>query len=288
MVPVAHVWVTLHRVGPDTAGPLDSTRAGADGRYAFTYHRTGSNEAVYFASATYDGIAYFSQPLTQALDTGEAAEITVFDTTSHPVPLHVRGRHLIVSAPGVSQLRQVVEVFELSNDTSVTMIATAAAGESDRPTWTSILPNGARDFRAGQGDVPPDAMTMASGRAQVFTPFAPGLKQVTYAYGLPASAFPLRLPLGAETSVFEVLLEEPSARAEVPGLREVDPTVVSGRNFRRFLAHDVPASAVASVTVPSRIGNARALYIAVVLAACGLGMLGALAYASTRGVRVHP
>src|SRR5512146_1123695 len=48
VVPVGGIWVTLHRVGSDTAGPLDSLRTGASGRYAFHYRRTGSADAVYF------------------------------------------------------------------------------------------------------------------------------------------------------------------------------------------------------------------------------------------------
>ncbi len=62
MEPMRNVWVTLHRVGPDSAGPLDSIKSDARGRYSFKYTRTGSNDAVYFVSASFDGIAYFTSP----------------------------------------------------------------------------------------------------------------------------------------------------------------------------------------------------------------------------------
>jgi hypothetical protein len=278
MLAVAGQMVTLHRVGPDSAGPLDSVRAGSDGRFSFRYQRTGSGDAVYFVSATYDGIAYFSQPLRRPVETGEVSEITVFDTTSHPVPIHVRGRHLIVSAPNVSTLRSVVEVFELSNDSSVTMISRDTRG----PTWQSMLPTGVEDFHGEQGDVPADAIATARGRAQVFAPFAPGLKQLSFGYALPATAFPVRLPVGNPTSVLEVLLEEPGARVEAPGLREVNPVAVSGRTFRRYLAQDVPAAAVVRIMIPAAARNIRPLFIAAVLASLGAVMLGALAYAFVR------
>src|SRR5262249_11336126 len=108
--PVPNTWVTLHRVGSDTAGPLDSMRTKADGRYVFNYKRAGDPQAIYFVSSTFDGVAYFSQPLRAAVETGDDAQITVFDTTSRPMPLNLRGRHLIVAAPGKDGLRTMVEV----------------------------------------------------------------------------------------------------------------------------------------------------------------------------------
>ena len=235
---------------------------------------------MYFASASYEGIAYFSQPLRRAVETGAAAEITVFDTTSHPVPIHVRGRHLIVSAPSASSSRSVVEVFELSNDSSVTMIA--PRGGVEEPTWQSVLPNGVEDFHGEQGDVPADAIAARGGRAQVYAPFAPGLKQLSFGYTLSAGAFPMRLPMESPTSVLEVLLEESGARVEAPGLREVNPVSASGRTFRRYLAQDVPASGVVRVTIPPAEPNVRPMFIAAVLSVVGAAMLGTLAYAFLR------
>jgi hypothetical protein len=274
---VAGHWVTLHRVGSDTAGPLDSVRTDPMGRFAFRYRLSGASDAVYFVSATYDGIAYFSQPLAQPVVRGADAEITVFDTTSRPVALRVRGRHLIVGAPARAGLRSVVEVFELSNDTSLTLVAPASAG--DRPTWTVDVPPTAVGFRVGQGDVPADAVTLLRGRAEVFAPFAPGLKQFSFSYELPSSAFPLSRPLTDGAGVFEVLLEEPGARVSVPRLRELAPVGVEGRTFRRFLAQDVPPGSSARVTVPVVLGDQRGLYFAVVLTAIGAVMLVALALA---------
>ena len=61
--PVGGAMVTVHRVGPDAAGALDSVRTGADGRFSLAYTRFGSDEAVYFAAVVYRGSAYFSPPL---------------------------------------------------------------------------------------------------------------------------------------------------------------------------------------------------------------------------------
>jgi hypothetical protein len=282
MSPVAKVMVTLHRVGPDSAAPMDSTRTDAAGRFHFTYHRFGSTEAIYFVSSTYDGIAYFSEPLKAAVVHGGDADVTVFDTTSGPVPMSVRGRHLIVSAPAADGLRDVVEVFEISNDSGVTMVS--PPGASGRFTWSAALPAGAERFSGGQGDVPADAISKVGARAQVVAPFAPGVKQLSYRYSVPASAFPLRVPLEKPTSVLEVLIEEPMARLSGGAtLQETNPVSAGGRNFRRFLAQDVPGGRTIQVGVPAITGDKASLFFAVLVLAIGGAMLIALARAFSRG-----
>jgi hypothetical protein len=278
--PIADEWVTLHRVGSDTAGPIDSMRTRADGRFAFHYRTSGVADAVYFVSATYDGIAYLSQPLTRAIVQGAEADITVYDTTTRAIALRVQGRHLVVSAPAATGLRSVVEVFELSNDTSVTVVS--AASTTARPTWSVALPPDAQRFQVGQGDVPPDAVTLVRHQVQVFAPFAPGLKQLSFSYTLPSSSFPLVRPLPTGAIVFESLLEEPRARVDAPRLREVAPVAVEGRTFRRYLAQDIPVNSVVRVTVPVVYANRRALYIAVIIIIIGVGMLIGLALAFRR------
>ena len=83
--PLSGAWVTLHRVGTDNAGPVDSARTGENGRYDFRYHATGDTSALYFVSSRFAGIAYFTPPLKERLVTGTAADLIVYDTTSAPV-----------------------------------------------------------------------------------------------------------------------------------------------------------------------------------------------------------
>ncbi len=280
LAPVTGEWVTLHRVGTDTAGPMDSVRTDAQGRYTFTYRPWGARDAVYFVSATYDGIAYFSQPLAQPVVRGAESEITVYDTTAHAVPLRMRGRHLVVSAPTAAGYRSVIEVFELSNDSSVTLVP--GGPRAERPSWSLALPAGTQRFQVGQGDVSAAAVTVDRGIAEVFAPIAPGLKQISFSYALPPTAFPLTRALPTGAIVLEVLVEEPSARVIAPRLHEVQPVSVEGRTFRRFLGQDVPAGATLRVTVPVTLGNRRALYFAVVAIVIGAAMLASLALAFRR------
>jgi hypothetical protein len=248
VVAVAGRWVTLHRVGPDRAGPLDSVRTDGNGRFAFTYQRDTVADAIYFASTSYGGVAYFTQPLRAGSESGDDTEITVFDTTSHPVPTTVRGRHLVVSAPRPDGARVITEVFEVSNDSSVTRVA-----RDDSPSgavWSAPMPVAAESATVNEGDIPAQAVEFSKSEVRVYSPFPPGIKQLAYRYLLPSSAFPLRVHVERPASVLEVLVEEPSATVTGGQLKRVAPVAIEGHSFVRFLAADVPRDAVVSISVP--------------------------------------
>ena len=248
VVAVADTWVTLHRVGTDHAGPVDSTHTNGNGRYSFTYHRTGANDAIYFVSSSHDGVAYFSHPLNAGEESGDDAEIVVFDTTSRPVPYTIRGRHLIVSRAAPDGMRTVTEVFEVSNDTSVTRAARDESPQS--AVWSSLIPASATSPVVADGDIPAAAVRFANSHVLVYAPFAPGMKQLAFHYDLPASAFPLKIPIERGAVVLEVLVEDPTGSASGARLKAVAPVAIEGHQFRRYLAGDVPANAVAEVSVP--------------------------------------
>jgi hypothetical protein len=282
MLPVSGVWVVLHRVGPDRAGPLDSIKSDPRGRYSFNYVRSGSEDAIYFVSASYDGIAYFTPPLAEGKVSGDDGEVSVFDTTSHPVPISLRGHHVVVSAVDANGLRSVVEVYDLSNDSSVTRIA-----PTDTPkdaTWQTHVPPGVTNFQVSQGDIPPSAVSYSKGVVNVFAPIAPGIKQLSFSYSLPAKSFPLSLPLEKETGIYEMMIEEKAGSVTGPHVREVDPVTVEGRNFRRFLASDMPENSVAVIDLPPPASD-RAIdprYMVAITLLIGGTMVVALARALRR------
>lgn len=280
VVPVPGAPVTLHRVGSDHAGPLDSTHTDAAGRYVFRYRRSGVSDAVYFVSSSHDGIAYFSLPLRPGTDSASDGVITVFDTTSRAIPISVRGRHLVVERPGADATRRVTEVYDLSNDTSVTRVAASDAPAA--AVWTAVLPTGARSPSVRESDVPAGAVRFADGRVLVYAPFAPGIRQLAYTYTLAPGDFPLQLPVQRPTQVLEILLEEPQARAVAPHLHAVRPAPLSGREFQRYLATDVPASGVIRITVPATPRDTAPWLAATLTLVIGGAMTWALARALRR------
>ena len=283
MEPVSGSWVVLHRVGPDSAGPLDSLRSDALGRYRFQYVRSGSEDAVYFVSAMYGSIAYFSPPLTEPRIGGAAGEIAVFDTTSRRVPISVRGHHLVISAVDAQALRTVVEVFELSNDSSVTRVA--ANDTPDGATWQTMVLPAASNFRVTQGDIPSQAVTFSKGQVAVYAPLAPGVKQLSFSYSVPASSFPLKLPILDRTDVYEILVEDETGSVTGPNIKEEDPVTVEARNFRRFLGSNVPQNSVAVIDLPPASSSSRAIdprFMVALTLVIGGAMIFALARALRR------
>ena len=282
MLPVPNILVTLHRVGSDRAAPLDSVRADANGKYSFNYRRTGEESAIYFASALYGGIAYFTPPLHHELVKGEEAEIAVYDTTSAHFPIGIRGHHVVVSAVDANATRSVTEVYELANDTSVTKIPSGATKAG--AVWVGTVPDGASGFRVSQGDLPASGVAFGDSRVAVFAPIAPGLAQLSFSYNLPASSFPLRIPVESPTQIFEVLVEEEKGSVIGAKLREQDPVVLERRSFRRFLADDVPLNSVAVIDLPPvKAGSAiDRRYLVLLTVLIGGAMIFALARALSR------
>lgn len=276
--PVSGTWVTLHRVGQDRAGPIDSMRTTAGGEYRFAYQLTGAPDAIYFVSASFAGIAYFSSGLAQPDVAGQDAEIQVFDTTSAGINLTVRGRHIILSASTGGTRRGLIEVFEITNDSSRTLI-----GRNEKaPTFRVRIPQGAQDFKVAQGDVPADAVTFSDGEVMVQMPFAPGLKRLSFSYSVESDAFPLKVPVQFATGVLEVLAEDAQASVSAPKIAETAPTSIDGRNFRRFIGNDVPASGVLEMDLPGSGQAQKTRVVISLLAAIGLAMLVSLARAFGR------
>lgn len=283
VVTVPGQMVVLHRVAPSLAGPLDSIRTDTEGRYRFRYRPSGGSEAIYFVSATYGGIAYFTNPLRSREVSGADAEIAVFDTTTRAFPLTIRGRHLIVGALDSTRERTMVEIFEISNDSTRTIVA--AEGPDAAPTWSFAIPEGARDVKAGQGDLPADAFVQAAGRVSLYAALAPGLKQLSVSYKLPESAFPLELVLEEGAVALEVLMEEPSTSAAGANLVLSEPVALEGRQFQRALSQDAKPGDRITITVTGGGITGRGLYITVLLGAIVLLMLVALLRAGMRRQR---
>lgn len=270
MQPVAGVWATLHRVGRDTSGVVDSARTSTTGGYGIPYRlRAADTAAVYFVTAEYGGVTYFSAAMPAGEPSTAPDTIVVFDTISGPAELKILGRHFVVGARDSNNRHLVIEVFELENPERRTMVA---PGEDDY-TWLTRIPPNARDVMAGQGDVSRDAMKVEEGIVKVVAPIAPGMKQVAFSYTLGRGDFPLTIPLTEPVELLEILSEPQQAVVQGPRLTEVERASVEGRVVRRWLADSVPAGSVVTVELPPISLDRRALYVAGILLAIGVVML---------------
>lgn len=264
-------WVIVHRVGAGNAGAVDSVRTDAAGRYDIAYRRTGGDSTIYFASAAFAGITYFSEPLPAESLGGGEADLVVYDTTSSGVELTLRGRHVVLGARDSSRRHAIVEVFEVANDSTMTLVA-----GGDAPSWRIRLPERAQAPSLAGGDVSPQAVLFEDGEMRVFAPFAPGVKQISVAYSLPTAAFPVSIPLPDTIALLEVLVEDPEGTVDGALLAPADSVNIDGRIFRRWVAREAPGGAVVRLGVPVPPADSRTLYVVAILTALGLLMLLAL------------
>lgn len=286
VLPVSAAWAVLHRVAGEGAGPVDSIRTTAAGRYQFSFPlRPSDSTAIYFVSAERGGVTYFAPPTPLAGANALGDTIVVFDTTSAPTELAVRSRHLLVGRPDSLDRYVILEVFELENTSRVTLVAP----REGQWTWSIDLPQGARDVIPGQGDVSRDAMEVSDTSVRVVAPIAPGLKQVAFSYTLAAGDFPLSIPLMSAVEVFELLIEPPQATVEGARVVEVGTADVQGRSLRRYLADSVAAGSVVRIDLPSLQLSQRSIYVAALLVALGMVMLLSLgrSFQQRRRVGAH-
>ena len=278
-LPVRGQWVVLHGVGASGGSAIDSVRTAASGTFRFRYRRSADSTTQYFVSTVHHGIAYVSGVLPPVASPDDAT-LTVFDTTSAPVHLTVRGRHILVFAPADGPRRRVAEIFDLSNDTTVTRV-TSAQGP---PVWTATLPTGFEEFSSGPELSSGESIRVVNGRVAAFSPVAPGLKRLAFTYALAPSAFPASFLIEDATGLVEVLVEDPQAQVAGGGLIEMSPTAIEGRTFRRFQAQDVAAASVLTVTVPPAPQAPRSPNLALVVIVASV-MVIALLVALRRGGR---
>lgn len=280
--PVGRTRVVLHRVGQVIQGPLDSTTTDGRGRFRFRFRADTST--IYLLSARHSSIEYFSPPVhTNPARPDTAIRIIAYDTSS-TAPVSVEARHLVVSRPGEDGSRSILDLIVLRNDGQRTRIAP----DSSRPTWVGQLPRGTIGLEVGESDVSPEAVSRQGDSLFVTAPLAPGEKQLTLEYLVPAGHQVLELPLTEPVPMLNVLAEESKAVVTGGSLVFADSQTLQGRSFRRWTGAG-PAGTLLRVALPGRpltpewILAALVAAVAVALAAAGwrLATRKAPAYAST-------
>ena len=266
--PVPGTRVVLHQVGRTLQGPLDSSRTDRRGRFRFAFRPDTS--ALYLLSVRHAGIEYFSPPVhTNPERPDTTIRILVYDTSS-TAPVALEARHLVVTRPGEDGSRSVLDLVVLLNKGNRTRVAPDSVGAS----WVGLLPRGTMGLEVGESDLSPDAITRRGDSLLVAAPLAPGEKQVTVQYVVPAGSKELELPFTEPVSSVNVLAEENDVVVSGGSLALADSQVLQGRSFRRW-AGAVPAGGVLRVVLPGRSrvpeGLLPSLVGAVVLVLVGAG-----------------
>jgi hypothetical protein len=274
-VPLANAWVVLHKVTRESGQPIDSARSDARGRYRILLRRPDST-SVYVISAWYDSLAYFSLPLNVL---GRAAvhveDIMTFATSVSGPPLRLARRLATVAHAREDGTREVLEILEIENPGVTTRITK----DTLTPTWAGRVPQGAGQFRGGQGDISPEAMVFRNDSIYVLGPIPPGpVKQLSYGYALPAGTRTLTMPIDQPTTELNLLVEDTAAAVRAPQLETLGVEEIESRRFAAYRAGPLAAGDRVEIDLPSTGFRAGTLlpYVIAVLAA---GMVVALVWA---------
>jgi hypothetical protein len=267
-VPLAQVRVTLHRVGREEQGPLDSVLTDAAGRFRFRF--LADTTAVYLLSARHAGITYFAPPVHTNPERPDTGIRLVVSDTSSAARVTIEARHIVISAPGADGTRNVVEVVILHNDGWLT----AVAADTTRPVWGLRLPPAASGLTAGEGDFPESSIARRGDSLALMAPVAPGEKQIVVQYAIPGDIATLTYPFDAAAGLVNVMLQERSARVIGALAERADSEVIQGRPFHRWEgAMHSGDSFTVHLPVPHRLGR-WVLPAMVMLLGVGLALAG--------------
>ena len=274
-VPLANAWVVLHRMARDAAGPIDSVRSDARGRYRMTL-RSPDSTSAYAVSVWYDSIAYFSLPLNvPGRPAVHVEDLIAFPTTSTGPPIRLARRLATVARASDDGTREVLEILELHNTGATTRVTT----DTLVPTWAGRVPAGAGQFRGGQGDISSDAMQFRHDSVVVFAPIPPGpVKQISYGYSLPAGTRALVIAIDQPTDEVNLLIEDTTAAVRAPKLESLGVRELEQRHFAAYRAGPLVPGDKVEIRLPA--GKFRAqMLLPYVIALLAIGMVIALVWA---------
>jgi hypothetical protein len=243
-LPASGALVSLHRIGRTAQGIVDSVRTADRGRFRFRVRPDST--AVFLVSARHAGIEYFSDPVRPGSDT--SLMLIVSDTSSVAL-VELSARHVIVGRPEADG-RPVLDLVTLANRSGATRVAV----DTLSPSWSLVLPAGARNLEVEQGDVSPTAVEQRGDSVLMFAPIPPGRMHLMIGYRLPAEGREFSWLVPADT--FDLLLEEEGASVRGGDLVAAGPVDLSGKLLQRWTTSaPAPGIVVVRFGSPGRSGT---------------------------------
>ncbi|MEP7326529.1 MAG: hypothetical protein ABI836_11315 [Gemmatimonadota bacterium] len=267
-LPVPARRLILHRVGRTRQGPMDSTVSDAAGHFRFRVP-TDTTE-IYLISTNFSGIEYFSAPVTNSEGRGDSAVVLVVSDTSSSAPVRLAARYFVIRDALQDGSRPVLDLLVLSNGGDKTRVGL----DSLTPTWSGLVPSGVVGARVGEADFSADAARLKGDSLLVYAPLAPGEKQVTLEYLLPAG-IGLTVPFPSDSVATNVLAQDASARVLNPAMALMDTQSIEGESFRRWVGAP-RANSMLRVTFGRAPGEVPPWLLPGMVGLVGAGLLVAL------------
>jgi len=277
--PVPGARVVLHRIAPNVQGPLDSIRADRGGRFGFAFRP--DTAAFYLVSSRHSGIEYFSPPVsTNPGRPDTAVRIVVYDTSSNAL-VTVEARHLVITRAGENGTRGALDLIVLQN----TGQRTRVTSDTLHPSISLPLPAGTSGLQVGESEVSAESVHRKGDSLMITAPIAPGEKQLTVQYHVPAGRSTLELPVQGTGQKINVLLEETGARVSGAGMAFADSQVIQGRSFRRW-SGVTPAPGVIRISLPGTPYTAGWLLAALVFSMGAILLVAGWYFVGRRNQRI--
>lgn len=269
--PLPAARVVLHRVSAGDAGPVDSLRSGADGRFRFGLANVPDTPTlgdVWFFSVAYEGVEYFGPPIHAAAQLDSLHVLQVYDTTAAPAAgalLPLTARYTMLE--GEPEGWYVTDMMQLVNDGERTLVARAGGA-----TWVYPLPAGAVDLEVGGEQMAPNTARIVEGALRVTSAIPPGQREILVRYRVPDPFVTLRYP--GVTGEAGLLVREPAPRLAVEGLASEQPVEMAmGMRYQRYTGAqlvDAVVSVRELVDSPELLLGWVAVGIAVTLTGAGV------------------
>jgi hypothetical protein len=247
-VPLVNHWVVMHQVTMQGGEAVDSGRTDQFGVYQLRAPERDT-AAVYLASVTYSGIAYFSTAVhARGITTDTAATLFVYDTSSVAPPVETAQRQIVVRAQESNGARPVLELILLRNRGTLTRVTSDTA----RPAWQSAIPPGAVDFQVGDSEMSAAAVYRRGDSVAALAPIEPGEKRIIYSYVLPPGESLVSFPIDQAVGRLQLLVEDTTATLEEGPIAYVGVESVEQLRFANFEGLTVPAGATVTLRLSNR------------------------------------
>lgn len=216
-------------------------KVGPGGQFRFTDLRVEA-QGNYVVSTTYQGVDYFSEPVTlSASDARSNLELPVYETSPDPANIRIKNLHLVISVhPGYLTVGYVALLQNVGNRT---YMPGEKGGEEG---LRLLLPAGYTQASMVEGANPSNVKASSEGII-LNEPFPPGNRQLFLNFKMAYGSTSLRWAqkVAYPTEGMDLFLPQSKARLSSELFKEMGPVNIRGESYRRFRATSVsPGSLV--------------------------------------------
>jgi hypothetical protein len=254
---VGGVAVTVSMLDGPNKRVVSTVTTDSTGAYLVGNLQTGAGLA-YFASATYQGVTFTSEPVAAVSGRDMQTDVTVYEAASDSTKLTVTRQSIVLAgADRQSGLLTIVESYHIRNDSPAAYVGDASSGHQQ--SLQLPLFQGARSLAPLDGFTLDDAIQTTRGFA-LTSPVLPGDSVVSFTYDVPfqSQSLALRRAVAYRTDLTELILPG-SVQVTSPQLSAHGQVQLGGRSFDTIQATNLAAGSPIVVDLSGLPAQSRSL-----------------------------